>query len=69
MRRVNKSLRIKARFEILCLKRIIAKIEPNVPPRKVMISNVDSEILVLFFMAFNLSIANNRKPKTEKTER
>ncbi len=51
-------------FDTLCLKIIMAKIAPTVPPKNVRINKENSEILLLCWTAFHLST-----PKTVKAMR
>ena len=60
-----RNFKIKVFFEILWLKTNIPKSEPNVPPRKVAINKVDSEILFPKFLAWNLSAPKMKKLKAE----
>lgn len=58
---IPKNLTRKLFFETLCLKINMAKTSPAVPPKNVMVSKENSEILLLCFTAFHLSIANAAK--------
>jgi len=52
---IPKNFHKKLLLEILCLNMSIAEIAPIVPPKKVRINKLNSEILLLCLVAFHLS--------------
>lgn len=56
-------------LEILCLNMSMAEIDPTVPPRKVSINKLNSEILLLCLVAFHLSNEKTMKVMRLMTKR
>ncbi len=56
---------LKEVLEILCRKVNMAKSEPKLPPKKEINKSVNSEILLLFCLAFSLSKPKSKKAITE----
>ena len=59
--KININRHIKKVLEILCLKTNIANKPPNAPPMVAIVKSSFSGILLLFFIANNLSIPKRRK--------